>query len=184
MPRAKGKANYKVEALIQVVEEKLPNGVQGWVEVAALYQHRSSGELVLRDSYDMKQHWIEKCCNKFKKLTGVPGDPKRDRILKCQWIQQRIHAKTSSSIMGVESGGDDGLVMDGSSDEDSLEEKEQKVAAAEVLVGGIGLVTNSRIGTPTNFVDCGGGVFTLATVPPLPHPTQQSTKGFSWQVPH
>jgi hypothetical protein len=30
MPQAKGKANYKVETLIQVVEEKLPNGAQGW----------------------------------------------------------------------------------------------------------------------------------------------------------
>jgi hypothetical protein len=45
MPGAKGKANYKVEALIQVVEELLPNGAQGWQEVSALYQH-SSGELV------------------------------------------------------------------------------------------------------------------------------------------
>jgi hypothetical protein len=35
-----------VDALIQVVEEKLPNGAQGWIEVAALYQH-CSGELML-----------------------------------------------------------------------------------------------------------------------------------------
>jgi hypothetical protein len=46
MPRSKGKANYKVDALIQVVEEHLPNGVQGWQEVATLYQHRN-GELIL-----------------------------------------------------------------------------------------------------------------------------------------
>jgi hypothetical protein len=65
MSQAKGKLNYKVDVLIQVVEEKLPNGAQGWFEVAALYQHRS-GELVLRDSDDVKRHWIEKCCNKFK----------------------------------------------------------------------------------------------------------------------
>jgi hypothetical protein len=30
MPQAKGKANYKVDALILVVEELLPNGAQGW----------------------------------------------------------------------------------------------------------------------------------------------------------
>jgi hypothetical protein len=45
MPRAKGKA---IETLIQVVEEKLPNGAQGWNKVAAVYQHCSS-ELVLHD---------------------------------------------------------------------------------------------------------------------------------------
>jgi hypothetical protein len=66
-----------VEALIQAVEDKLPNGAQGWVEVAALYQHRS-GELILQDCNDMNRHWIEKCYNKFKKPTGVPGDPKKD----------------------------------------------------------------------------------------------------------
>jgi hypothetical protein len=104
MPRAKGTANYKVDVLIQVVEELLPNGAQGWQEAAFLYQHRS-GEMNLRDNDDVKRHWIEKCCNKFKKPTGVPGDPKRDMILRCQRIQQRIHSKTSSSIMGVESGG-------------------------------------------------------------------------------
>jgi hypothetical protein len=113
--RAKGKANYKVETLIQVVEEKLPNGAQGWIEVAALYQY-ASGELVLCDHEDVKRHWIEKCCHKLKKPTGTPGDPKRDMILRCQWIQERIHAKSASLIMGVESGGDDGL---------SIEEEEE-----------------------------------------------------------
>jgi hypothetical protein len=32
MPQVEGKANYKVDALIQVVEEKLPNGAQVWQE--------------------------------------------------------------------------------------------------------------------------------------------------------
>jgi hypothetical protein len=53
----------------------------------------------------VKRHWIEKCCNKFKKPTGTPGNPKRDMILRCQQIQQRIHAKSSSIIMGVDSEG-------------------------------------------------------------------------------
>jgi hypothetical protein len=48
MPRAKGRANYKADAFIQVVEEKLPNGAQSWHEVSALYQYHS-GELILRD---------------------------------------------------------------------------------------------------------------------------------------
>jgi len=89
MRRAKGKANYKVDTLIVAVEELLPNGSRGWQEVAVLYQHRS-GELILQDHNDVKRHWIEKCCFKLKKPTGNPGDPKRDMILRCQQIQERI----------------------------------------------------------------------------------------------
>ena len=94
----------------------MPNGAQSWGEVAALYQSRSS-ELNLRDHDDMKQYWIEKCCNKFKKLTGTPGDPKRDMILRCQRIQEQIHNKSALVIMGVQSDGDEGLSLD-SGDED------------------------------------------------------------------
>jgi len=117
--------------LIQVVEEKLPNGAQGWIEVAALYQH-CSGELILRDHEDVKRHWIEKCCNKFKKPTGNQGDPKRDMILRCQRIQGRIHEKSSSLIMGVDSGGDDGLSV--KEEESSLEEDDEEEELA--LLGG------------------------------------------------
>jgi hypothetical protein len=81
MPQAKGKLKYKADALIQLVEDELPNRAQGWVEVVALYQH-CSGELALCDPNVVKWHWIEKCCNKFKKPTGDPGDPKRDMSLR------------------------------------------------------------------------------------------------------
>jgi len=46
MPRSKGKANYKVDVLILIVEEKLPNGAHAWQEVAALYQARSGESLL------------------------------------------------------------------------------------------------------------------------------------------
>jgi hypothetical protein len=88
-----------------VVEE---SGAQGWQEAATLYQHHS-GELILQDYDHLRQHWVEKYCNKFKKPTGDPGDPKRDMIVRCQRIQQRIHTKASSTIMRVDSGGDEGL---------------------------------------------------------------------------
>ncbi len=55
IPQAKGKVNYKVETLIQAVEEKLPNKAQGWIEATALYQH-CSGEVVLWDHDDIKWH--------------------------------------------------------------------------------------------------------------------------------
>jgi hypothetical protein len=54
MPRGKGKANYKVDTLVMVVEELLPNGAQSWAGVAALYQS-CSGELILRDHDDVKR---------------------------------------------------------------------------------------------------------------------------------
>ena len=73
MPRGKGKANYKVGLLIEVVEQKLPQGALGWQEVAALYHVRSQ-ENILRDHEDIKRYWAEKLCNKFKKPTGDPGD--------------------------------------------------------------------------------------------------------------
>ena len=83
MPRSKGKVNYKVDMLIMVVEEMLPNVAQAWQEIAVLYQSRS-GEMVLQDPNDVKRHWVDKCCNKFKKPSGTPGNPKKDMILRCQ----------------------------------------------------------------------------------------------------
>jgi hypothetical protein len=48
MPIAWRKTNYKVELLIDVVEEKFPQGALGWQEVATLYQFQSQ-EHVLQD---------------------------------------------------------------------------------------------------------------------------------------
>jgi hypothetical protein len=101
MPRSKGKANYKVNMLILVVEEMLPNGAQAWQEVAVLCQ-ACSGEMVPCDHDDIKRHWVDKCCNKFKEPTGTPGDPKRDMILRCQRIQEWILQKLASCIMGAD----------------------------------------------------------------------------------
>jgi hypothetical protein len=123
MPRAKGKVNYKADILIHVVEEKLPAGAIGWQEVAALYQ-LCSGELALRDHEDVKQHWVEKCCNKYKKPTGTPGGPKRDMILRCQRIHQKILDRNAAAVMGADSGGDDGLDVSSESDEEESEEEE------------------------------------------------------------
>jgi hypothetical protein len=77
----------------------------------------------------------KKCCNKFKKPTGNPGDPKRDMILRCQWIQQQIHAELASIFMGVESSGDNGLSVDDEDDEEE-EEEEELVAVLGDYTGG------------------------------------------------
>jgi hypothetical protein len=176
MPRGKGKANYKVDTLIIAVEELLPTGAQSWAEVAALYQSQS-GECVLRDHYDVKRYWIEKCCFKFKKPTGTAGDPKRDMILRFQRIQQRIHDKSSSVIMGVESEGDDGLSLDTDEEGEDPEEEDDEVAV--VLGGDLGGANCSNNNTPTVYVD--GGLEVAAvdkggtpTIPPVN--TQQLTE--------
>ncbi len=102
MPRGRGKANYKVSLLIEVVEEKLPQGAIGRQSVAAMYHFRSQ-ESVVRDHEDIKHYWAEKLCNKFKKPTGDPGDAVRDQILCCHWIYAKICLKSASVVMGAAS---------------------------------------------------------------------------------
>jgi len=119
-----------VATFILVVKDVLPNGVQSWAEVAALYQ-KQSGKLILQDHDDVKRYWIEKCCNKFKKPTGTPGDPKRDMILRCQQIQQQIHAAVP--------GGDAAIIGNRS-----------HTNTPTVLVdGGVGIVVAEEVGIPT-----------------------------------
>jgi hypothetical protein len=134
------------------VEQVLPNGVQSWAEVAALYQTQSR-KMVHWDHEDVKWYWIEKCCNKFKKPTGAAGDPKRDMILRCQRIQQRMYDKASSVIMGVDSEGDDGLSLDTDAEREDSEEEEDEVAL--VLGGNLGGANRSNTNTPTVLVDGG-----------------------------
>jgi hypothetical protein len=129
--------------------------------------------LILWDHDDVKWYWIEKCCNKFKKPTSTLGDPKRGMILRCQWIQQQIHFKSASVIMGMNSEGDDGLSL--SEDDDEEEDVEQ----VEVLLhGGNSAVDASVVGncthtnTPTVLVDGGVGIVVveevgIPTIPPL-----------------
>ena len=73
MPRRKGSVNYKNEALIKIIGEILPNGEYGWDAVAAAYQ-KVSNEEALRDTADLKKHWIKNLCNNMKKLTGRTGE--------------------------------------------------------------------------------------------------------------
>jgi hypothetical protein len=126
MPRGKGKANYKVGLLIEVVKEKLPQGSLGWQEVAALYQFRSQ-ETILRDHEDIKRYCSQKLCNKLKKPTGDPGDPVRDQILCCQRIHGRISAKSASSVMGAASDEDSDVEEEGEEAEDNEDKEEEEV---------------------------------------------------------
>ena len=79
-----------------------------WEQVATLYKQKS-GEAELRDKDDVKRHWNEKMCNKFKKPTGKDSAT-NDFIHLCQRVQLRVLKRCESSLMGeVDSGSDDSV---------------------------------------------------------------------------
>jgi hypothetical protein len=110
-------------------------------------------------------------------------------ILRCQQIQERIHNKSSSAIMGVELEGDDGLSLDDDSDNDKDDDDDEVGGEVAAVVGGELGVGGSRVGsgaaTPTvvadgGVVDGGLGVCSveevgIPVIPPLI--TQQFTEG-------
>ena len=51
----------------------LPNGEYGWQTVALAYQEQSKEE-ILRDTADVKKHWIKVLCNGMKEPTGRTGE--------------------------------------------------------------------------------------------------------------
>jgi len=101
MARRKGSVNYKNDALIKIIGEILPNGEYGWDAVAAAYQ-KVANEETLRDSADLKKHWIKNLCNNMKKPTGGTGE-RGDRINRCIAIERKIMEKTNSGLLGFSS---------------------------------------------------------------------------------
>jgi hypothetical protein len=91
MPRKKGSVNYKNKLLIDIVADVLPNGEYGWQTVTLAYQEQSKEE-ILRDSADMKKHWIKVLCNGMKKPTGRMGEA-GDRTHRCIAIEKKILKK-------------------------------------------------------------------------------------------
>jgi hypothetical protein len=110
MPRRKGLVNYKNNLLINIMADVLPNGGYGWQTVALAYQEQSKEE-ILRDSADMKKHWIRTLCNGMKKPTGRTGED-GNRIHRCISIEKKILNKTHSGMLGFSSS-DDEATSDG-----------------------------------------------------------------------
>ena len=54
----------------------------------------------LRDTDDLKRHWVKTLCNGMKKPTGGTGE-KGERIHKCIAIERLILDKTHSGILGL-----------------------------------------------------------------------------------
>ncbi len=129
MPRKAGAQNYKKEVLLEVMATFLPNqGSNSWDRVAAAYQEKS-GEAELRDKEDLKRHWREKCCNKFKKPTGRSGAA-TDFILRCQRVQLLIHKKNESSLLGDGSGNSSDSNEDEDNDTSWMEELQEEGTSA------------------------------------------------------
>ena len=112
MPRKAGSQNYKKEVLLEVVATFLPQGSNSWEQVAAAYKEKS-GEGEVRGKEDLRRHWGEKCCNKFKTPTDQTGAA-NEFIFRCQRVQDLIHKKNESSLLGAGS--------DSSSDSDEGED--------------------------------------------------------------
>ena len=99
--RAAGTRNYRNDLLIPIVEGILPQGAEGWRLVAASYK-TASGEPDLRDHEALRENWVKKLCNNFKKPTGRTGE-NGDRIARCIEIERRIQEAANAAILGVSS---------------------------------------------------------------------------------
>ena len=97
--RRRGAKNYKNEVLTNIIAGILPNGQYGWDQVAAAYM-TAAKEDNLRDTDDLKRHWVKNLCNGMKKPTGGTGE-KGERIHKCIAIERLILDKTHSGILGL-----------------------------------------------------------------------------------
>jgi hypothetical protein len=72
MARRKNSVSYKNKVLIKVIGEILPNGEYSWQAVAIAYQSKAKEE-ALRNSDNLKKHWIRNLCNNMNKPTGRRG---------------------------------------------------------------------------------------------------------------
>lgn len=132
--RPPGVRNYQNNVLIDIVERLLPQGLEGWREVALEYQ-RESNEPVLRRGEDVRDNWVKKLCKNMKKPTGTPGDL-RDRHFRCLRIERRIQDRANAAILGVDSAESSHRDDDGTKSSDD-DDDDDAVAAAEVgVVGG------------------------------------------------
>ena len=152
--RVPGRANYQNNILIPIIERILPNGAEAWRLVAIAYK-AESGEHELRTEEDLRNNWVRKLCNNFKKPTGSTGDIS-DRIHRCIEIERRIQRQSNSGILGASSAED-------SEDSDHLQD--------EASGGPSNHQTDSQDGAELESVNQGmldAEVPPTLTIPPLP----------------
>ncbi|KAL7482784.1 LOW QUALITY PROTEIN: hypothetical protein ACHAW6_008448 [Cyclotella cf. meneghiniana] len=98
MACACGAKNYKKGVLLEVVKEVLPTRAYEWNKLLTCIKRDPE----LHNKDDIKCHWVEKLCNKFKKPSGSAGGA-HDFVLVCQRVQAKIHKKCESTLMGAHS---------------------------------------------------------------------------------
>ncbi len=111
MARTKGSVNYKNKVLIKIINELLPNGEVAWEAVCTAYFNQSK-EKALRNTTDMRKHWIKNLCNNMQKPTGRTGK-NGDQIHQCMLIEKKIIKKTHSGMIGLSSDSDSLSCNDG-----------------------------------------------------------------------
>ena len=99
--RQRGSKNYNKTKFIEVVDEIRPYGAEMWNNVSTRYKE-VTGEESVRDGKDLKDYWVKKCCNNFKKPTGAHGGPE-DVIAQCCAIEREIQAANAAGILGASS---------------------------------------------------------------------------------
>jgi hypothetical protein len=73
MACTKGSVNYKNKVLIKIINKLLPNGEVAWEAVCTAYFNQSKEE-ALRNTTNVRKHWIKNLCNNMQKPTGRTGD--------------------------------------------------------------------------------------------------------------
>jgi len=89
--------------------------------VVAFACQSKAKEEALRNSNDLKKHWIRNLCNNTKKPTGRTGE-KGDRIHRCIAIKKKIMDKTHSGMIGFSSEEDNCILLSKGGDEESVDE--------------------------------------------------------------
>jgi hypothetical protein len=128
-----GVPNNRNDILIDIVEQQLPQGLEAWRNVALLYQNASNERDLCRGE-DIRDNWVRKLCNNFKKPTGRPSD-NLDLIFHCLEIEPQIQCKANVAILGATSGESDHDNNIGSRESDNFSlgssfDNNPKVAAA------------------------------------------------------
>jgi hypothetical protein len=71
---------------VEVIKDMLPTGAYTWEQVSTTYRDRS-WEDETRDKDNIKQHWVEKMCNKFK-IPTVSAGTARAFTIRWQKVQK------------------------------------------------------------------------------------------------
>jgi hypothetical protein len=88
MACTKGSGNYKNKVLIKIINKLLPNGEVAWEAICTAYFNQSN-EKALRNTMDVRKHWIKNLCNNMQKPTVRTGK-NGDQTHQCMLIEKKL----------------------------------------------------------------------------------------------